>query len=233
MSAGTLYMVPCPIVEGHLDTIPPDTTQQLHRLRHFVVERLRTARRYISSTKPPYAIGDLEFIEMDKHASVADSRPILEWLAAGHDVGILSESGCPGIADPGAQYVAAAHHKGYRVVPLVGPSSILLSLIASGMNGQSFAFAGYLPIQGKELTHQLRELSRAAQGGQTQIWIETPYRNDKHVKVLLDHLHPDLRLCIATEVTASDGVIRAKTIHDWKKKPPSIGKRNTIYLLGQ
>lgn len=227
-----LLVIPCPIVEGHTASIPTDTITALHQTRHFVVERLRTARRYISSTKPPYRIDDLSFVEMDKHADIPDTSQVIQWLKEGHDVGILSESGCPGIADPGSVYVSAAHLANYEVVPLVGPSSILLALMASGMSGQSFAFKGYLPIKAKALTQKLREVDRLASAGQTQIWIETPYRNDKHIKVLLENLSPHLKLCIATEITAADSSIKTKTIAEWRKQLPSIGKRNTLYVVG-
>lgn len=230
--AARLLVIPCPIVEGHTTSIPVDTITALHHTRHFVVERLRTARRYISSTKPPYRIDDLSFVEMDKHAEVQDTSTLIQWLKDGHDVGILSESGCPGIADPGSEYVRAAHMAGYEVVPLVGPSSIVLALMASGMSGQSFAFNGYLPIKSKALTQKLRDLDRLASAGQTQLWIETPYRNDKHIKVLLDNLGTHLKLCIATEITAPDSNVKTKTVEEWRKRIPTIGKRNTLYVLG-
>lgn len=232
MPLGRLLLLPCPISDDGLDTIPPHTISALHNTLHYVVERARTARRYISSTSPPYAIDTLDIYEIDKHADMADTSTMLSWLRLGHDVGILSESGCPGIADPGARFVAAAHRHGAEVVPFVGPSSIVLAVMSSGMSGQHFAFVGYLPIKADELKDRLRDIEKAALRGQTQVWIETPYRNDKHYQLLLKRLAPDLKLCIATDICGTTQKVISKTIADWRKTSLVIGKVNTVFVLG-
>lgn len=232
--AGKLYLIPCPIVEYHVETIPTDTIKILHSVKCFIVERARTARRYISKTKPPHPIDSLDIIEMDKHSDKLFDREMLSWLSEGKDVGIISESGCPGIADPGAKYVSIAQSKGYTVLPLVGPSSILMSLMASGMTGQNFAFIGYLPAKSDALQNKLRQLSKAIQSnGQSQIFIETPYRNDKLLSSILKEVDGHVQLCIAIDITSSEQSIKTKSISLWKKDVPRIGKRNCIFILGR
>jgi 16S rRNA (cytidine1402-2'-O)-methyltransferase len=232
--AGKLYLIPCPIVEHQLDTLPMGTVDTIHRVHHYIVERARTARRFISETQPPYAINDLSIIEMDKHDHHLFTKEMMDWLKDGKDVGIVSESGCPGIADPGARYVAVAQEKGIEVVPLVGPSSILLALMASGMNGQNFAFLGYLPVKNDALKQALRALSKTIQStGQSQVFIETPYRNDKLLQAILKEVHPHQKLCVAVDITGPKQSIRSKSIKDWKKIKTTIGKQNCIFILGQ
>ena len=231
--AGKLYLIPCPIVEHHLDTLPKGTIDILHDVRHYIVERARTARRFISKTKPPYSINELSIIEMDKHDHHIFQKEMMEWLNAGHSVGIVSESGCPGVADPGSRYVAIAQEKGIEVIPLVGPSSILLALMASGMNGQNFAFIGYLPVKNDALRQEIKQLDKTIQNtGQSQIFIETPYRNDKLVQSLLKEANPSRKLCIAIDITGPKQRIQSKTIKEWKKAVPTIGKQNCIFILG-
>ena len=232
--AGKLYLIPCPIVEHQLDTLPKETIDILYKVRHYIVERARTARRFISKTKPPYAINELSIIEMDKHDHHIFQKEMMEWLNAGHSVGIVSESGCPGVADPGSRYVAIAQEKGIEVIPLVGPSSILLALMASGMNGQNFAFIGYLPVKNDALRQEIKQLDKTIQNtGQSQIFIETPYRNDKLVQSLLKEANPSRKLCIAIDITGPKQRIQSKTIKEWKKAVPTIGKQNCIFILGK
>jgi 16S rRNA (cytidine1402-2'-O)-methyltransferase len=226
-------MIPISIVENDPSALGSHAISIIHNTSHFIVERARTARRFIKSTSPPYTIDSLNIYEMDKNNPGIHLAEMSRLLKEGHDVGIMSESGSPGIADPGALYTAEAHKQGYIVSPLSGPSSILLALIGSGLNGQNFAFNGYLPIKDKPLINELRKLEKKVlQGGETQIFIETPYRNDRLVQSMLKHLSPRLKLCIASELTAPHENIRTKAISEWKKEKLELGKQNTVFLLG-
>lgn len=233
MKPGKLYLIPCPIADGGVPTIPPSTIQCLHGLDHFIVERTRTARRYIAATQPLIPIDDMVFEEMDKHNPIPKTDVLTRWLSAGINVGILSESGTPCIADPGAAYVYVAQQLGAQVIPLVGPSSIILALMGSGLDGQRFAFNGYFPIKDGPLKQEILAIQKLIQKtGQTQIFIETPYRNDKLFKQLINTLDDHIALCLAINLTAEDETITTRTIAQWKKSPLQIGKRNTIFLIG-
>ena len=233
MASGKLYLIPCPIADGKVSTIPTATIQCLHGLDHFIVERVRTARRFISASEPVIPIDEMVFEEMDKHNAIPKTNILIEWLSNGKNVGILSESGTPCIADPGAAYVYAAQQLGVQVIPLVGPSSILLALMASGLDGQRFAFNGYLPIKDNPLKQEIVAMQKTIlKTGQTQIFIETPYRNDKLFKQLTNTLNDDLAVCIAINLTGKDETILTKTVAQWKKAPILIGKRNAIFILG-
>lgn len=204
----------------------------IHSLNNFVVERARTARRFISQTKPPYSISDLTILELDKQNENI-SEEILALFRTKVSFGLISESGMPAIADPGAKIVALAHKHGYEVKPLVGPSSLFLALAASGMNGQNFCFNGYLPIKDGELSSVLKDLEKKViQQKQTQIFIETPYRNNRLVRAILKVINPQLNLCIAIDITGSQENITTKSIKEWKKKTPALEKTPTIFLLG-
>ena len=212
--------------------LPGEVLQVVKGLRHFVVEDIRTARRHLRKMAPEVVIDDLEFMVLNEHSQKLELEMLLEPVFRGFDVGILSEAGCPGIADPGADLVRIAHEKGIRVVPLVGPSSILLALMASGMNGQHFAFLGYLPVKPPERHHSIREIERnSARNRQTQIFIEAPYRNAKLLEDLLVVCHPHTRLCIAADLTLESELVATKTISEWKKSVPDINKRPAIFLL--
>ena len=229
---GNLLLIPTVISEDTNSHIPSFTITAIHNTRHFVVERARTARRFIKTTNPPYQISDLQIIEIEKDDN-EHIKTAMQWLKDGHDVGVISESGMPGIADPGSKIVQVAHMKGYTIKPLVGPSSLFLSLAASGLNGQNFAFKGYLPIKDSELKNQLKKLeSRVQKENQTQIFIETPYRNDRMLKALCQHLNPNIRLCVALDITGSQEYIITKRISDWKKSKLVIGKVPCIFLIG-
>lgn len=229
----TLYLIPTTLGETSIDKVlPAEVLRVVKGLRHFVVEDIRTARRHLRKMVPEIVIDDLEFMELNEHSQRMGLEMLLEPIARGLDVGILSEAGCPGIADPGADLVRIAHEKGVKVVPLVGPSSILLALMASGMNGQNFAFLGYLPVKPPERHHAIRETERnSARTGQTQIFIETPYRNTKLIEDLLVVCHPHTRLCIAADLTLESEFVVTKTIAEWKKSVPDINKRPAIFLL--
>lgn len=228
-------MLPCPISEGNpYDTLPEANRAVMASIDYFIVENVRTARRFLSAAKIGVAIDSLEFAECSEHTTAADIEPLLAPVLAGRNCGIISEAGLPGIADPGADVVAAAQRKGIEVIPLVGPSSILMALMASGQNGQSFAFNGYLPIKPAERTKALRHFERRAQlERQSQIFIEAPYRNVKLLADMLATLSPATLLTVAADITAPGELIRTRTIAEWRNTPtPDIHKRPTIFILG-
>jgi 16S rRNA (cytidine1402-2'-O)-methyltransferase len=234
MPHGTLYLLPCTLGDTPATQVLPQQVIELARtLTHFVVEQPKTARQFLSALKPDHPIQSLHFASLNEHTLAKDLDDLLQPLLAGHDVGIISEAGCPGIADPGADLVALAHHKGIRVVPLVGPSSILLALMASGLNGQCFAFHGYIPIEEAERKKTLLALEvESAKRHQTQFFIETPYRNDKLFQAILTHCRPNTRLCIATDITLTSEQIHTHSIAQWKKlPPPTLNKRPSLFLL--
>src|SRR5690606_28632675 len=208
------------------DTVLSKQTKTIvANLSYFLVENIRTARRFISSLKIEKKIEDIQFAELNKNTSSETIPTLLAPALQGQHVGILSEAGCPGIADPGALAVAYAHQHRLKVIPVPGPSSIFLALMASGMNGQLFAFHGYLPIQAGERAKAIKMMEKDAyQRQQTQIFMETPYRNNKLLEDLLKYCRPDTRLCIAKNITGSDEFIQTQTIKEWKKNFPYIHK---------
>ncbi|MCD8042288.1 MAG: SAM-dependent methyltransferase [Tannerellaceae bacterium] len=229
----SLFLIPVPLGEtGHRQVLPDYNREVIIPLRHFIVENIRTARRFLKKTEPSICIEDLTFYELNKHTSAEDIAGFLIPLSQGTSMGLLSEAGCPAIADPGADIVAIAQRKGYRVVPLVGPSSILLSLMGSGFNGQSFAFHGYLPIDTAERNKTLKRLEdRIYKEHQTQLFIETPYRNNKLAEEILRTCRPETKLCIASNLTCADEYISTKTVSAWKGKLPDLNKKPTIFLI--
>lgn len=231
---GTLYLLPCPLGEGAMDSIPDQVRQRMSLLRVFVVERVKTARQFIRKAAPELVIDELEFLELNKHTEPEGLRELLQPLLKGRDVGLLSEAGCPGVADPGAALVRLAHEAFIQVVPLVGPSSILLALMASGMNGQSFCFHGYLPAKKPELARELKRLEDAARRlHQTQLFIETPYRNNSLMETALEVLGSNTRLGVACDLTLPTEYIRVQTPSRWKEEPlPDLHKRPTVFMLG-
>ena len=232
---GKLYLIPVPLGEGGEESIPQFVIQRLHSLDTFIVERARTARRFISSTNPPLPIQEMTFYEMDKHTPVEERVLFLKDAAQGKDIGILSEAGCPGVADPGSFIVQAAHEQGITVVPLVGPSSILLGLMASGLNGQHFCFHGYLPPKKPDLIRELKFLEqRIFKHNQTQIFIETPYRNSSLIETAINNLSPDILFCIAADLTLPDEFVKTLSIASWRStKMPNLHKRPAIFLIGK
>ena len=204
----------------------------LPTLDRFVVEETRTARRFLSAAGLKGHIGDLEFHELNEHTAPAQVEAFLPLFADGHNVGLLSEAGLPAVADPGALLVALCHRHGIEVVPLVGPSSLMLALMASGLNGQSFAFRGYLPAKTDERRAAIRAVEkRSAAARETQIFIETPYRNDALLADLLATLSPRTRLTLAADITLPDAFIRTRSVAAWKQSVPVIGKRPCVFLL--
>jgi len=234
MSNGTLYLIPCTLGDTPATQVLPQHTIDIVRgLKHFVVEQPKTARQFLSALRPEQPIQSLHFASLNEHTAANELTELLAPLLAGEDVGIISEAGCPGIADPGAELVSLAHRHGIRVVPLVGPSSILLALMASGLNGQRFAFHGYLPIPETERNRTIVALeAESARCHQTQLFIETPYRNEKLFGALLAHCRPQTLLCVASDITLPHEQIRTRPIAQWKSQPaPQLNKRPSLFLL--
>ncbi|MEO1515945.1 MAG: SAM-dependent methyltransferase [Bacteroidota bacterium] len=233
MSSGKLYLIPTPLGENALHTLAPYAIEQMHQLRYFIAERARTARRFLKTTQPPCSISEMTFFELDKHQEEASLVAYLDPLLQGQDMGLLSEAGCPGVADPGAQMVRLAHARSIEVVPLVGPSSLLLALMASGMNGQSFAFHGYLSSKKPELAKDLKRLEQLARKHkQTQLFIEAPYRNRQVVEQALQQLQADTHFGIAADLSLPGQYIASKRISQWRKsKLPDLHKRPAVFLI--
>lgn len=230
---GKVFLIPTVIAEKTSQkVITPQITEAVKVLDYFLVENIRTARRFISSLRLGKKIEELKFEILDKNTSAEEVEKFFGPVIQGIDTGIISEAGCPGIADPGAIAVNYAHRNGIIVVPLVGPSSILLALMASGFSGQSFLFHGYLPIEPKEREKSIKKIeSVALKEGQTQIFMETPYRNDKLLQDLLQFCRPDTLLCIAKDITGEGEYIRTKKISTWKSSAPELHKSPVIFLL--
>lgn len=229
-----LYLIPNTLGESHLpDVLPAKVFEVIDLCWDFAVENEKSARAFIKRTMPSKVQAELRLEVLNKHTPAAELKSLLNPLRAGNSMGIISEAGMPGIADPGAELVALAHQEGFQVVPLVGPSSILLALIGSGMSGQSFAFHGYLPIEGSEKRKRLKELERLAERfQQTQLFMETPYRNNKLIEDLMQSLQGDTLVGIAADLTLPTEYIRTQTINGWKKnRPPDLQKRPAIFSL--
>ena len=222
--------MPTVIAEGTQHVIPSSVTDALRGIRHFMAEDIRTARRYLSSLRIYDSIEALRFQVLNKDTREQDLPELFNPLMQGNAVGVLSESGCPGIADPGALAVSYAHRHNITVVPLVGPSSILLTLMASGLNGQRFAFHGYLPVDGKEAAKEIKDLERESQQkNQTQLFIETPYRNNAVLDHLLNSLKATTHLCIALDITGQQQMIKTKTVAEWKRSKPALPKEPCVF----
>ena len=233
MSKGKLYLIPSTISEDSSDLIGPEVAAVAQGLKLFFVEHERTARRYLKSI----GYQDLdtpELIRLDKRSEDSEVADMIALVAQGRDAGVLSEAGSPGVADPGAKIVAAAHGQGIKVVPLPGPSSILLAIIASGFNGQDFTFNGYLPIEERLRVQALKALeAKVSKTGQTQIFMETPYRNNKFLETILSTCLPETTLCIAANITSKKEYIRTMRISEWKKERPQLDKQPAVFLFGK
>lgn len=230
----TLYLIPTVLAEQTAEQVlPPQIREVIGQLTVFFVENVRTSRRFISSLKTGHVIDTLTFFELHKDTPETETRQQLQELTRqGQNAGVLSEAGCPGVADPGAVAARIAHQLGWRVVSLVGPSSILLALMASGLSGQSFAFHGYLPIDKPARSQQLRQLEQTARKHrQTQIFMETPYRNNQLFSDILTTCQPDTRLCVASNLTAPDEFIRTLSIREWKAQKPDLHKKPSLFLI--
>ena len=228
-----LYLIPVLLGDTTTERVLPSYNKEIILgIHHFIVEDVRSARRFLKTVDKDINIDELQFFPLNKHTSPQDISGYLKPLEEGNPMGVISEAGCPAVADPGADVVAIAQRKNLSVVPLVGPSSIILSVMASGFNGQSFAFNGYLPIEPAERAKKLKILEqRASAEHQTQIFIETPYRNNKMVEDILKNCRPQTRLCIAANITCEDEYIKTKTLKEWKGKVPDLSKIPCIFLL--
>jgi 16S rRNA (cytidine1402-2'-O)-methyltransferase len=235
---GILYLIP--VTLGDLDitallskSMPPEVIATAQKLEHFVVETEKPARQFLSAIKTSKPVRELSFNLLNEHTQDKDLPMLLAPLLAGHDLGLMSDAGCPGIADPGSKLVELAHKKGVRVVPFVGPSSILLSLMASGLNGQCFTFLGYLPVDKTTRISKLKEIEkRSLSNKETQIFIETPYRNQQILEAILSTCNANTRLCIACHVSLNDEMIVTKRISEWKQSElPNLNKKPTVFLL--
>lgn len=234
--AATVYLIPSLLHEEGLQTIPPYITDAVKKCQVFFVEEERTARRYLKKLSKEIVIDDYEWFVVSGAIQAPDTNKLIEnfkqKIKEEKTIGIISEAGCPGIADPGQQLVAIAQEMNVEVKPLVGPNSILLALMASGMNGQQFKFNGYLPIRNPERSNTIKELeNESTKKNCTQIFIETPYRNNQLLEALLTHCQPSTKICIAVDLTGDNEFIKTKTVADWKKNKPAIHKRPAIFLL--
>jgi 16S rRNA (cytidine1402-2'-O)-methyltransferase len=227
-----LYAIPAPLGGTAADALPASALETVRGIRDFVAENPKTARAFLASLRMPWPIAELSMTRLDEHTP-ADAVPVLlAPLRAGRPLGLLAEAGCPAIADPGAALVEVAHREGFRVVPLIGPSSITLALMASGLEGQRFAFCGYLPREAKERARRIREIEqRSRRESETQIFIETPYRNDVLAAALLEACAPSTRLCLASDLTLPTERIVTRTVSEWREAVPKLGKKPTVFLL--
>lgn len=230
---GKLYLIPTTLGEVAPDDVLPQTVKRaIDFINDYVVENEKTARKFIKSINPEKVQANLRINVLNKHTEISEHNAMIQPCLEGRNVGLMSEAGCPGVADPGAVIVKLAHERGIQVVPLVGPSSILLALMGSGMNGQSFAFNGYLPIDKSEKKSALKNLERLSfEKNQAQIFIETPYRNNKLLEDILQSLQNSTRLCIATDITLPTEFIKTLSINDWKKTKVDLHNRPTIFII--
>lgn len=233
MQYGRLFLIPSPLGERAVDWVIPNHVKQcIANLTHFIVEHPKTARHFLKQIALQQSIQDLTLQILDKHTPVNVLDSLLWPIYAGNDMGLLSEAGCPAIADPGANLVRIAHEKRIQVVPLVGPSSILLALMASGLNGQCFCFHGYLPIDKMSCIKKIIQIElESFKLNQTQIFIETPYRNKKLFELLITHCQISTRLCIASNLTMQDETVKTRSIKDWQTNLPDFEKKPTVFLL--
>lgn len=234
MTTGSLYLIPVPLGEGGdiASVIPEQARRLAASLKTFVVEHPKSARQFLKLNGTALPLQEIRMLTLDEHTRPGDLEALLQPLLDGEDVGLLSEAGCPAVADPGANLVRLAHTRNIRVIPLVGPSSILLALMASGLNGQSFAFLGYLPAEKIERVKRISEIEQTSQRlNQAQIFIETPYRNNQLLLDLVQTCDGETELCVASDLTLPSETVMTKCIREWKKELPDYGKRPTVFLL--
>jgi 16S rRNA (cytidine1402-2'-O)-methyltransferase len=232
MKAGKIFLIPVTLGDSDLRKVIPDKVISIIKdLRHFAVEDLRSARRFLKLADKDFPIDESKFFELNEHTNESEIGLIIEPVIKGADVGIMSEAGMPGIADPGAKLVSVAHKKKIRVIPLSGPSSIIMALIASGLNGQNFVFNGYLPVNPAERVSKIRELEKNSRKGFAQIFMETPYRNQRMLESILATCSNETYLCIGTDITLPDENIRTMKISEWKRNIPQINDHPAIFIL--
>jgi 16S rRNA (cytidine1402-2'-O)-methyltransferase len=233
MSFGKLYLIPSPISEN-IETVPKQAIDIINSLSEFIVEDEKSARHFLKKIGIKVPMNTLQLHLLNEHSKDTEIAELLVPLKEGRSVGIISDAGCPGVADPGAELVKLAHNANIEVIPLAGPSSILLALMASGLNGQNFSFAGYLPKERPERIKKLKELEHiAVTKNQTQLFIETPYRNHHMLEDILNTCSSSSMLCIACNISSADEFIKTKTIAEWKKQIPAIEKKPTVFLIGK
>ncbi|HET8737968.1 MAG TPA: SAM-dependent methyltransferase [Pricia sp.] len=232
-STGTLYLIPTTLGDNEpLEVLPISIKQAIERIDHYIVENEKSARRFIKKISSGKSQPGLRISVLNKFTEAEEMPSFLKPCQEGHDIGILSEAGCPGVADPGAEVIRIAHEKGIRVAPLVGPSSIIMALMASGMNGQNFAFTGYLPIDSRERKNAIKNLEKISRDtGQSQLFMETPYRNDGLLDELAKVLRPNTRLCVACDITMHSEYIATKTAAQWKKTKVELHRRPAIFIV--
>ena len=229
---GTLYLIPVTLGgDDYQKVIPEKVLDIIRGLRKFIVEDIRSARRYLRLIDRKFPIDDSIFFELNEHTGEQDISHYLDPLLEGSDIGLMSEAGLPCLADPGSRIVAMAHNKNITVSPLTGPSSIILALISSGLNGQNFTFNGYLPVKPAELSDKIRELEKRASQGYAQIFMETPYRTQRLFDTILSNCNDNIKLCIAENITLPTESIRTKRISEWKKNQPSLNDRLVVFVL--
>lgn len=229
-----LFLLPTPLSNTPLKhQIPEGSRDRVRSLRHFICETPKIARRHLKSLDPEVPIGELELYSIGKQSDPADFPGFLSPCENGTDMALLSDAGCPGIADPGASIVRSAHERGIRVRPLIGPSSFTLALMASGLNGQQFSFHGYSPYDARALKNKLQELERRAKNDESQIIMEAPHRNMRLLEAFIDGVDPQLQLCIARELTGTNEFIKTRPIGSWKGKKPELHKIPTLFILGR
>ncbi|MCU0455982.1 MAG: SAM-dependent methyltransferase [Bacteroidales bacterium] len=229
---GRLYLIPVTLGGNDYTTVIPEMSVEITRkLRHFIVEDVRTSRRFLRMADREFPIDSTVFMELNEHTRDNEIEGFLEPLLKGHDTGLMSEAGLPGIADPGSKVVSLAHRKGITVIPLAGTSSIIMALISSGFNGQHFTFNGYLPVKPHDRDSKIREIENKANGGCAQIFMETPYRNQKLLEALLSVCRGDTMLCIASDLTLPGESVRSKTIAEWRKEIPDLRNRLTVFVM--
>jgi 16S rRNA (cytidine1402-2'-O)-methyltransferase len=229
---GRIYLIPVTLGgDDYLKVIPEKVINLTRLLRFFIVEDIRSARRFLRLIDKQFPINDTVFFELNEHTGESEIEHYLDPVQQGSDIGVMSEAGLPGIADPGARIIALAHQKKIIVTPLSGPSSMLLALISSGLNGQNFTFNGYLPVKPDERSAKLRELEKNAGNGYSQIFMETPYRNQRMIETIITTCHNDTRLCIAIDITLPSESIRTMKISDWKRNVPTLTDKLVVFVL--
>lgn len=233
MKKAALYLIPVLLGDTSVERVIPEFNKRIvSELKFFIVENVRSARRFMKKCDPDIDIDSLTFYELNKHTNKKDIESFLTPMKSGNSMGVISEAGCPAIADPGAEVVAIAQRENYKVVPLVGPSSLLMAIMASGFNGQSFAFHGYLPIDSTKRVSKIRQLEmQSYKEDQTQLFIETPYRNQKLAIDIIDNCKPHTQLCIAMNISCEDEMIVTKSIKSWKGNLPDLQKSPTVFLI--
>jgi 16S rRNA (cytidine1402-2'-O)-methyltransferase len=230
--AGRLFLIPVTLGGEDFTGVIPDPVLEITRnLRFFIVEELRSARRYLRLIDKQFPVYESHFSVLNEHTSENELDEFLEPLKEGSDIGLMSEAGLPCIADPGARIVSIAHKKNYRVIPLSGPSSIIMALISSGLNGQNFTFNGYLPVKPAEKTAKIRDLEKRAREGYSQIFMETPYRSQKMFDTIITTCSNETRLCIASDITLPSESIRTMKLSDWKKNVPDLRDRLVVFVM--